>query len=392
MPIDVAAVRADTPAVSDLVHFNNCGSSLPPKSVVLACTDYIELEAEIGGYEAYDREVASLDRVYEAGAQMLGCDPAEIAFTTGAAQGWWRSFDAVPLAAGDRILISSTEYQANGFAFIQAAQRGVEIEQVPATSTGEIDLEALERMLDERVKMVSVTQIAMSNGMVQPVAEVGRIVKNSGAYYIVDACQAAGQVQLDVEEIGCDFLSFTGRKFLRGPRGTGLLYARLSVLDDLVDPSVIDGRSAIWTGPSSYELAPTALRFELGEVSFAAKAGFAVALDYALRLGLDEIEARVFELAAEMRAGLVAVGGVTVHDQGARQSGIVTFAVAGCESARVTSTLRDHAINTSAIGVQLSQLDLGQRAIPAVVRAGVHYFNTSEEVDKLVEVVASVAR
>ncbi len=389
--IDLGAVRADTPGVSHVVHFNNAGSSLPPAPVLDATHAYLDLEATTGGYEAAAQEAEALDRVYSAGAELLGCDPTELAFVTGAATGWWRSFEAVPLQAGDRVLISTSEYQANMFGFLQAKARGVEIEVLPTTPSGEIDLDALAAKLDDRVKLVAVTQIAMTNGMVQPVQEIGHIVSDSSAMYLLDSCQAVGQMQVDVADLKCDFLSFTGRKFMRGPRGTGLLYVRSSVMDQLNPPSYIDGRSAAWETPDSYRLQDTAMRFEMGEVSYAAKAGFGVAIEYANAVGMPAIERRVVELAASMRSGLAAIDGVQVHDQGQRQSGIVTFTVNGHDPFDVSSKLRVQTINTSVVPHQMAQLDLAGRGIDAVVRAGVHYYNSTDEIDVLLAAVGRLA-
>ena len=383
----VESLRAETPGVDHVIHFNNAGSSLPPQPVVDACVEYLTREAQTGGYETFDRESAAFQRVYDAGAKLLNCRPTELAFTTSAAMAWWRSFEAVPLQSGDRLLMSSTEYQSNAFGFIQAAERGVEVEVIPNTESGEIDLEALRSMMDGRVKLVSVTHVAMTNGMVQPVAEVGAIVADSDAMYLLDSCQAVGQLPVDVQELQCDFLSFTGRKFMRGPRGTGMLYVRDEVMDRLADPTYIDGRSAQWIDADTYQLHPTAERFELGEVSFAAKAGFGVALDYAVEVGMESAAARIAVLSAELRESLNGLDGVVVRDTGRHQSGIVTFSVDGADHLGLQRALRKRTINTSVLSAGLSHLDLAPRGIDAVLRAGVHYFNTSEEIGSLIRAI-----
>ena len=383
----VAELRAETPGVEHVIHFNNAGSSLPPKVVVDTHTEYLALEARIGGYEAVEQEAAALQLVYDAGADLLNCGPDELAFTTGAAQAWWRSFEVVPLEAGDRVLISDSEYQANVFGFVQAAERGVDIAMIPATESGEIDLEALRGMMDERVKLVAVTQVGMANGMVQPAVEVGSIVADTDALYLLDSCQAVGQMPVDVQELQCDFLSFTGRKFMRGPRGTGLLYVRSGVMDQLDDPTYLDGRSAQWQSAHSYKLDPTALRYELGEVSFGAKAGFGAALAYAVDVGMDAAAHRISMLATSLREGLQAIEGVDVADRGLRQSGIVTVTIDGVDPVDLQAALRAQTINTSVISAALSRFDLDGRGIAAVLRAGVHYFNTNDEVAALIRAV-----
>lgn len=382
MSLDVDKVRADTPACAEIVHLNNCGASLPPTPVVDAMFDYLRFEASAGGYEAVEDRAADLERVYGAGSRVLGCRPDELAFVSGSAEAWWRAFLSVPLVAGDRVLLGRTEYIANGLALMQAAERGVLVEIVPDDSTGQIDLEALEAMLDERVKAVCLTMVAMANGLVNPAAEVGRLVKQVGAYFIVDACQAVGQLPVNVDDLSCDFLSFTGRKFVRGPRGTGMLYVRSSVMPHLEAPTFIDGRSAKWLPDMTYELKPTAQRFELAEIPYGAKVGLGVALDYAHQLGLDAIETRIGDLARHARTELKNRGGVSVTDTGVRQCGIVTFTVEGHAPAEVVAHLRRADINTGNPGAVASRLDLEGRGVEEVVRLGIHYYNTLDELDR----------
>ena len=391
VPIDEEAVRADTPGCDGPVHLNSCGSSLPPASVVDTMIDYLRHEAAVGGYEAATERAEQLDRVYHAGAELLGCGPEELAFMSGASEGWWRAFLSVPLAAGDRILTGRSEYVSNVFAMIQARRRGVVVDVVPDGPDGTIDTGRLADMLDERVKLVALTLVPMTNGMVNPGAEVGRLAKAAGARYLVDACQAAGQIPLDVDELGCDFLAFTGRKFMRGPRGTGLLYVRAETMPGLVDPLMIDGRSATWVGDDEYRLDATARRFELFEIPFASKAGFGVAIDHALSIGLDRIEARVTALADRLRAGLGELDRVRVLDTGTRRCGIVTFDVDGIDPGDVAARLRDRDIVVGAIPYEASRLDLAGRGVESVVRAGVHYFNTAEEIDRTVGEVGSLS-
>lgn len=385
--IDVQAVRADTPGCTEVAHLNNCGTAMPPQPVVDAVVDYVRLEARVGGYEAAEVEAERLGRVYESGARLLGCGPDELAFTTGASEAWWRAFLSVPLEAGDRVLIGRTEYVANTFALIQARERGIEVDVVPNDGTGQIDLDALAAMLDERVKLVALTSIVMTNGLVNPTPEVGALVEEAGAYFLVDACQEVGQRPVHVDDFRCDFLSFTGRKFVRGPRGSGMLYVRRSVMDDLRDPVFIDGRSAEWSSEGGYTLADDATRFEFFEFPYASKIGLGVAFNYALDLGLDAIEARITALADRLRAGLDRVAGARCLDTGVTRCGIVTFDVEGMAAMDAHLQLRDRGFNLGAPGLAGSRLDLGSRSVEAVVRAGVHYYNTEDEIDRLLEAI-----
>jgi len=390
--IDTAKVRADTLGCEEVVHFNNSGSSLPPRPVVDAMVGYLRAEELGGGYEIAAAHADDLSQFYEATARYLNCEPTDVAMTVSAADGWWRAFVSVPLEPGDRILVGSSEYQANAFAWLQARDRGVTVDIVPNDASGVFDIDAFSEMLDERVKLVSLTMIAMTNGAIHPAAEVGQILAESDhdAIYLLDACQAAGQLALDVHELGCHFLSYTGRKFMRGPRGTGVLFARGDVYDRLGPSPFVDGRSALWTTPDSFTYAPGASRFEFGEFGYGAKVGLAVATNYMLDVGVDAIEQRVTELSSLLRFDLSAVPGVRVLDTGRKQCGIVTFDVEGQSAFDIQANLAAQGINVSAIGVSLAQLELGQRSIDAVVRAGVHYYNNEQEVARLCEALAGI--
>ncbi|MGH3342817.1 MAG: aminotransferase class V-fold PLP-dependent enzyme [Carbonactinosporaceae bacterium] len=385
MPINVEAARADTPGCRRVAHLNNAGAALPPQPVLDAVIDHLRLEAEIGGYEAAARRHDAVEHTYDALADLIGARRDEIAVVENATRAWDMAFYAIPFRPRERILTSTAEYASNALAFLQAAQRhDVQIDVVPDDESGQLDVDALRDMLDERVRLVAISHIPTQNGLVNPAAEVGkevaRLVREHGALYLLDACQSAGQLPLDVREIGCDLLSGTGRKFLRGPRGTGFLYCSRRVLDRL-EPPFVDLHAATWTGEREYELRDDARRFENWETYYAGKIGLGVAADYALDLGLDAIAQRVIRLAEALRARLRDTPGVSVHDRGTRQCGIVTFTLDGHDPDDVAGGLRASGVNVSVSPGGNARFD--PHAVTPCVRASVHYYNTEAELDLL---------
>lgn len=389
--IDIERIRTDTPAVSRLAYLHNAGAALMPLTVVAAMKQHIDLESEIGGYAAADRESGRLDAVYGSVARLLNAAPDEIALMENATVAWQMAFYALPFRAGDRILTAEAEYAANYVAFLQVARRtGAVIDVVPSDATGELDIGALERMIDDRVKLIAITWVPTNGGLVNPAAAVGRIARARGIPYLLDACQAVGQMQVDVEAIGCGMLSATGRKFLRGPRGTGFLYVRRSVLQQL-EPPMIDHFAAPWVSRDHYQLRDDARRFETWENNYAARLGLGAAVDYALAIGLGPIEQRCRLLAGRLRNGLGAISGITIRDLGRAPGAIVSFTMQGCEADAIVRSAAAAGITIGASDPSSTRIDAEVRALPMVVRASPHYYNTEAEIDRLIALLAGLA-
>jgi selenocysteine lyase/cysteine desulfurase len=382
--VDIERVRADTPGCRDIVHLNNAGASLPPRVVVDTVVQHLELEARIGGYAAGDTVGERSMAVYSSVARLIGARPDEIALVENATRAWDMVFYslAAGFAPGDRILTSRSEYASNVIAFLQAAKRsGAHIDVVPDDETGQLSVDALREMVDERVKLIAMSWIPTQGGLVNPAAEVGAAARAAGVPYLLDACQAVGHLSIDVDALGCDFLSATGRKYLRGPRGTGLLYVRDEWIDRL-EPPFLDVHAARWVEDDRIEVRDDARRFESWEHSVANRLGLGAAVDYALDIGVDAIEARVVSLADALRDLLGARPGVTLRDQGRRHCGIVTFTIDGEDPFALAARMRETGINISVSTIDFARYDLGARGVDAVARASVHYFNTLEELDR----------
>jgi len=354
-----------------------------PESVLRTVTRHLELEARAGGYEAARRETQRVEAVYSSAAKLLGCDSNEIAVVENATRAWDMGFYAIPFRPGERILTSQVEYASNFIAYLQVAQRqGVTVEVIPTDEHGQVSVEALSAMMNERVRLVAITHVPTNGGLVNPAAAIGRVAKAWGALYLLDACQSVGQLPVDVREIGCDLLSATSRKYLRGPRGVGLLYVSSAVLESL-EPPFLDLHAATWVAPDRFEMRPDARRFENWESSIALKLGFGAAIDYALAWGLEATWARVRALGAALRTHLEAVPGVNLHDLGREPCGIVSFTLSGVSADTVKDALGAQQITVNVSRAPSTLLDMEARGLRELVRASVHYYNSEEEVARL---------
>ena len=391
MPIDVARARAETPGCREVLHLNNAGSSLMTTGVLEATVGHLRLEAEIGGYEAADAHEAELERVYDAAARLLNSEPDEIAFVENATRAWDMAFYALPFQRGDRILTARSEYASNVIAGLQMAERtGAVVETIPSDETGQVSVDALRSMLDDRVRLIAITHVPTNGGLVNPAAAIGAVAREAGVPYLLDACQSVGQLPVDVRAIGCDFLSTTGRKYLRGPRGTGLLYVRRDWIERL-DPPFLDLHAARWVAPDRYEVRADARRFENWETNYAGKIGLGVAIDEALAWGMDDIWARVRLLADTLRADLGTIPGVTVRDLGEVRGGIVTFTHDGVAADAIQAALHARRINVTTSSVASTRFDMEERGIDSLVRASVHYYNDEAELSRFTDAVRALA-
>jgi selenocysteine lyase/cysteine desulfurase len=384
MTFDPAPWRRDTAAASaGRIHLNNAGASLMPQPVVEAVTGHLRLESQVGGYEAADAAAAEIEAAYANVAALIGAQPRNVAFVENATVGFAQALSAFDFRQGDVILTTENDYISNQLAFLSLAQRaGVRLVRAADLPEGGVDPQSVRELLQtQRPRLVAVTWVPTNSGLVQPVAEVGSICRGAGVPYLVDACQAVGQIEVDVAAIGCDFLSATSRKFLRGPRGCGFLYVADDVLERRRAPLFIDMRGADWTGPDSFELDPTARRFENWEFAWSLVIGTGVAARYALDVGVREAGAWAASLAQLVRERAGSMPGARVLDHGARLSAIATVAFEGHDAADIVERLREQAINTSAARREYAVIDMDRKAAGSAVRISPHYFNDRRDVE-----------
>ena len=385
--MDIAGLREETPLCRNVIHFNNAGASPMPQPVYERLITYLQREKEMGGYEAQAEHQPEIEAAYRRLAGLIGARPSELALVGSASRAFQFGLNALPLEPGHKILTSRLEYVTVFMNLLQRREAGIEIEVVPEDGQGVVDLERLERAIDSRARLIVLTHIPTHTGTVQPAEAVGRIAREHGLIYFLNATQSLGVYPLNVEEVGCDLLCSTSRKWLRGPRGLGMLYVRSEVMEQL-NPPFPDVRAAVWEEPYRFRWPPDARAFETWESNPAAILALGEAATYAHKVGLEAIWQRVQELARYLRQRLRELPGAKVHDRGQTLSGIVAFTLVGVPPLKVKEYLRECKINVYTVGAENALLDMQDWGVGEIVRASVHYFNTEEEVDTVVRTLA----
>ncbi|MEV7866651.1 N-methyl-L-tryptophan oxidase [Streptomyces sp. NPDC088124] len=389
---DVAALRAATPGMLHARHLNAAGAALPSRATLSAVTEHLRLESLLGGYEAAEALSARTEEVYRAAARLLGARPEDIALVESASVAWQRALGALRLGAGDRVLATSSTYVSSALHLLELREsHGIVLEVLPADASGQVDLGALERALREPAALVTVAHVPTSSGLVEPVAEVGALAARAGVPMLLDATQSLGQLPVSVEGMGCGIVVATGRKFLRGPRGTGLLYVAPE-LRATARPAAPDVRGAAWSAAHRYELVAGAQRYETWEASHALRLGLGTALQETLELGVERIRDHVTALAGRMRAGLSGVPGILVTDPPAAASGIVTFLREDEDPRQTVRDLRATGCRLTTVPAAHGQWDLGRRGLARVARASFHVYNSEDDVDALLASLAERER
>ena len=384
--IDIEKIRAETPGIEFSTHLLACGSSLMPQRVVDVILEHTQLEALMGGYEAEAKKIDDLNKIYDIVAEHIGANSHEIALMENSTVAWSHAFYALPLKSGSRILTSEAEYAANYVAFLQRAKRdNLTIDIIPSDQNGTLDTNALESMVDERVGLIAISWIPTNGGLVNPAENVGQVAKKHNIPYLLDACQVAGQMPINVNKIGCDFLSATGRKFLRGPRGTGFLYIKEKWLST-IEPAMIDHFGAPWVKKNVYELREDARRFETWENSYALRAGLGEAIKYAEEIGIDLIHERVQLLAKLNRELLSEIENIQLRDIGIKQCGIISFSIEEKnDPKKIVDQMSEAGFAIGLVDPESTLIDSEKRNLPTLLRMAPHYYNTEDEILKAVK-------
>lgn len=391
--MNVEQIRADTPGCTDTLFLNSAGSSLMPESVVQTMKDYLDQEARWGGYEVARQRADDLEEFYAEAAHLINASPQQIAYVYHATDAYSRALSAVPLSSGDTILTTNDDYISNQIAFLSLQKRwGVQIVRARNLPGGDLDLDDVERQIQtHHPKLVAVTHVPTNSGLIQPAEAIGAICRKHGCWYLLDACQSVGQLPVDAEAIGCDFLSATGRKFLRGPRGSGFLYVSERVIQEKLEPLFIDMRGADWVEPDDYRIRMSAQRFETWEQSYVSLIGLTEALRYANQIGMANIDEYNQRLSQQLRAGIANIPSLRGLDRGSQLASIVTFTQPDTPLGQMEARLKENKVLYSVSTADSALIDFARKGATWAIRLSPHYFNTNKEIETVLDILSSTA-
>ncbi|MBO9634514.1 MAG: aminotransferase class V-fold PLP-dependent enzyme [Chitinophagaceae bacterium] len=397
---EITQFRKETTGTSQVIHFNNAGAGLMPDIVTKAQLDHIILESQIGGYEAAALQQSTIRSFYHQCALLLNCKPSNIAFTASATDSYTRALSSIPFTKGDIILTDCDDFVSNQIQFLSLQKRfGIEIMHIQNAAIGGVDLNDLKHKLyKHKPKLLAITHIPTNSGLIQPVEEIAIIyAEYKNAYpditwYILDACQSAGQTKLDTQQLQCDFLSITCRKFLRGPRGTGALYISDRTLLAGLEPLFIDMRGAEWIEKDLYRQQPDGRRFEDWEFAYSTVTGTSAAIQYCLNIGVERIEKQVRLLSDWMRKKLSEIDAIRILDRGPEQGGLVTFHIHHGDPVQMVEGLHKRKINVVPSYRAFGVLDFDEKSVKWAIRASPHYYNTVEEIELFADAVRDMTK
>jgi cysteine desulfurase/selenocysteine lyase len=398
---DVERLRRDFPALGQtvnghpLVYLDSAASAQKPRAMLEAVArayayDYSNVHR--GVHTLSQRATAAYEGAREKLARFLGAaEAAEIVFVRGTTEGLnlvAQSFARPRLAPGDEVLVSHMEHHSNIVPWqLVCEATGARLKVAPISDAGELDLDAFARLLGERTRIVALVHVSNALGTIVPVREVVELAHARGVPVVLDGAQAAPHLPLDVRELGCDFYTISGHK-LFGPTGIGVLYGRRELLEAMA-PYQGGGEmiSSVTFAKSEYKEPPH--RFEAGTPNIVGAIGLGAVVDYLEAIGMERIAAYEGELLAYGRERLAAVPGLRLIGTARHKAALFSFVIEGVHAHDVGTILDQQGIAVRA-GHHCAQPAMERFGIAATARASLAFYNTREEIDRLVDGLAEV--
>lgn len=375
------------------IKFNSAGSSSLDSYILTKMFDYFSLENKLGGYEAFEVEKKKIERFYLNVAKLINCRATEVSFSFSSTLAWNQVFNSIPLSKKENIVIFENEYSSNHISILKRKNAFNDLRIVKTNKYGSIDFEDLEKKIDLKTKVLHVTHIASQCGNEFPIDAIGKVLKrkNPNSIYFIDACQSAGQKEINVKKLRCDILVASGRKYLMGPRGTAFLYVKSSLKKKL-QSSILDMTSTRIKYTDNLVMNKNYRFLETFEHSPALKLGFSLAIRNTLNIGVKNINKRLIKLSKYLRLKLNENNKIYFYENANFLSGINTIDFKGYSNNEVFNYLKKNKIYANLTTSNVSYLYFKKIKKKELLRVSFNYYNTKNEIDKFAILVNNYVR
>jgi len=364
----------------EFINFNNAGSSKSFSQTNLKIKEYLDQEERLGGYFCVEVFKLKLSKFYQNLSNLINCQPDEISFISNTTVGFNLFINSIKISKGDNVVILENEYESN---LISLLNNKVNFRVVKLSKDGEVDLNDLVSKIDCRTKVVSVCHLPSNNGNQNPIKKIGKLVKaqNQKAIYLIDACQSIGHLDINVKSIKCDVLVGSGRKYLRGPRGTGFIFIKKKI-KERINPLILDSHN------SSLENKIKVTNkhiFENFEYSPALKIGLSESINQINKVGIARIEENIRKKTIYFREKLKKNPKIITYENNNNFSGISTLNFQEEDPKRIFNHLLKKKILTSVTQKKKLLRPFKKKKILSALRVSIHYYNTYKQIDYLIE-------
>lgn len=392
-----ADVRRDIPLLEEVIYLDAASTTPTPRPVVEAMNDYFynyNANTGRGAYGIANKATQKMEEARTKMARFVNSEPDEIILTKNTTEAINLVAHSLKVGKGDNIVVPNIEHHSNLIPWINLKRQGVELRMVNADEHGIVHPDAVDKVVDENTRLVTITHISNAIGSVQPVEEIAEITEDRGSLYLIDAAQSVGHFKVDVKKLKADFVAFPGHKALLGPVGTGFLYCGKDSQDEL-EPLLLGGGTVENVTLDNFNLAEAPACFEGGTQNIAGLIGLGAAIDYLGRIGLSKLEKHGKKLTEALYQGIQDVENVTLYGSPENIYGIVSFNIDNInphDVAKILDETRSICVRSGFHCAIPSIKHIGAYDLDGTVRASMHYYNTLEEIDALVDTIKKVSK
>lgn len=379
------------PLHGNYVYVNSAAASPPPRQVVDTSIDYLQKTASLGPYLPSFREEVyqKIEETREKAAKFIGAKTSEMAFVKNGTEGINFIANGLTWNKGDEIILADIEFHSNYTPWLKLRdKKKVHLKIIKTDFSGVIDVNLIEQEISNRTKLITVSHLSNASGALQHIEKICEIAKKRDVLTLINASQTLGLIPINVQELDCDFLTGCGRKWLRGPEGSGILYIRESLVES-IEPTIIGWGGTTWDFETNeYYYLSTARRVEAGCPIVPSILGLGAAIDYAQNIGIEEIVTKVEALTRYSFQQLSVIEGIAIYGPKNIENrlAIIPFNVEGLHPDEITNYLEKNNIIIES-GTFMANMLLQHYGINKMVRISPHYFNTKVEIDFIVTLI-----